>query len=74
MTQSAMPICEFCKHFNEPGEDDEQLTCEAYPNGIPFEIVANQLDHRQSLPGDNDVQFEAKNGAGARYASDMFGT
>ena len=54
MTQSYMPICVTCKHLS----NDEDFTCTAYPNGIPFAISNNQVDHRQHYNNDNGIVFE----------------
>jgi hypothetical protein len=36
--------------------------CTAFPAGIPIEIAANEVDHRQPVEGDHGVQFLAKPG------------
>lgn len=33
------------------------LVCEAYPEGIPVQIIRGQWDHRVSKPGDRGFQF-----------------
>jgi hypothetical protein len=33
------------------------MFCEAYPGGIPEEIVTNQWDHRVQQAGDHGLQF-----------------
>lgn len=35
-------------------------TCEAFPDGIPDEILLNDFDHEHPYPGDNGLQFKAK--------------
>jgi hypothetical protein len=60
----------FCKNLN--GNKDF-LTCRAFPNGIPFGIIANNLDHRDFLPGDNGIKFSPKNKDGQDYADKLFG-
>lgn len=48
--------CVRCKHFT--GES----TCNAFPNGIPTEILANEYDHTIEFPGDHGIQFETLRG------------
>jgi len=33
--------------------------CEAYPEGIPEEILTGEVDHTTAYDGDNGIQFEA---------------
>jgi hypothetical protein len=45
--------CAFCKHFQQ------DLTCKAFPDGIPLEIVGGTLEHLKVLPGQKGkVVFE----------------
>jgi hypothetical protein len=44
--------CVLCKHFHL---DD---TCEAFPHGIPAEILHGGYDHTTSYPGDHNVRYE----------------
>lgn len=46
--------CVRCRHFRPDG------LCEAFPEGVPDEILANEHDHRQPYDGDNGVQFEPR--------------
>ncbi|KKK51484.1 hypothetical protein LCGC14_3114480 [marine sediment metagenome] len=45
--------CDSCKHIHRDG-----VTCEAFPNGIPIEILSNQKAHTKHYPNDNGIQFE----------------
>jgi hypothetical protein len=45
-----------CKHFNR--DDERGLTCSAFPEGIPPEIIHNQFDHRYPKNGDNGIRYE----------------
>jgi hypothetical protein len=44
-----------CEHFHF--EDQYHLTCEAFPGGIPEEILHNQHDHNEPYPNDNGIRF-----------------
>lgn len=51
-------LCDLCKHRL----DGFPANCKAYPLGIPKGIVTGVYDHRSAQPGDQNVQFEAKDG------------
>jgi hypothetical protein len=51
---SYSPICHQCKNWNE------DLTCKAFPDGIPLGILTGTIDHTKAVDGDNDIQFEQK--------------
>ena len=46
--------CYSCKHYNK------DLTCKAFPNRIPIEILRGKHDHRTPFEGDNGIQYEQK--------------
>lgn len=48
--------CGHCKHLNL----DVPLSCTAYPEGIPHEILSGEVDHRKNYIGDNGIVFEVK--------------
>ena len=49
------PMCYSCVHYND---DDDDLTCGAFPDGIPEPILLSQFDHRYPYDGDDGVLFE----------------
>lgn len=48
------PICVDCKHFR----DKRGLPCDAFPDGIPHEIIMGSVKHTSPYPGDHGIQFE----------------
>lgn len=55
MTTVPLPICYSCVHLSVDGYE---MTCAAYPAGIPTEILESEVDHRQPYTGDNGIHFE----------------
>ena len=47
-----VPACIKCKHYIADG------TCEAYPSGIPSEILIGGNKHSTKMPGDNGIQYD----------------
>lgn len=50
-------LCNRCKHLRRG------ITCDAFPDGIPMEILRNG-DHFLPAPGDNGIVFEEKENKG----------
>lgn len=49
------PSCLMCANFNN-------LTCKAFPNGIPQEILIGENEHTKPLPDqENNIVFEPIN-------------
>jgi hypothetical protein len=55
VTSYAAPMCTVCTHYQPTRE---QLTCTAFPDGIPQAILYSQVDHRKPVSGDHGIQFE----------------
>lgn len=55
MTTISQPICDRCIHKREKGE-----TCDAYPDGIPYEILLSEVDHTKPYKGDHGIQFSPR--------------
>ncbi|KJS75644.1 MAG: hypothetical protein JL56_07465 [Desulfotomaculum sp. BICA1-6] len=56
MTYGPAPDCYRCKNFNR--DDDEKMSCRAFPDGIPDDIIHGGYDHRDEYPGDGGIRFE----------------
>lgn len=50
---SAIGICHRCLHRRGV------LTCDAFTDGIPFEILTGEVDHTVPYPGDGGIVFKA---------------
>jgi hypothetical protein len=55
------PPCLRCKHFNynKPG-----MTCLAFPDGIPEDVIEGIVEHREPIEGDHGIRFELKDDNG----------
>lgn len=51
--------CLQCVNFLKTTEDYTPI-CNAFTEGIPYDIFWGVVDHTKSYPGDNGIQFEAK--------------
>ena len=47
--------CYECKHLNE-----DEDTCEAFPEGIPLPIFIGEVRHDEPYNGDSGIRFEKK--------------
>jgi hypothetical protein len=54
MTTGGAPICMWCKHLRDG------MTCAAFPDGIPEDIIFSNHDHRKPYEEDHGIQFEPK--------------
>jgi hypothetical protein len=51
------PLCAFCRHvWREQAPDI--YACDAFPFGIPDEILDGVADHRKPVEGDHGIRFE----------------
>lgn len=51
-----LPLCEFCKHFNN--YEDDSMKCKAFPDGIPTEKIRLEEDGTECA---NGIRFEEVN-------------
>lgn len=47
--------CNTCKHFTP-----FTITCKAFPEGIPEEILGGEDDHKLPVRGDRGLRYESK--------------
>lgn len=50
------PLCIVCQRLRPSG--DGSLSCAAFPEGIPTELLEGKADHRRPFPGDREIRFE----------------
>ncbi|WP_019176251.1 hypothetical protein [Methanomassiliicoccus luminyensis] len=48
-----VPLCFSCKRFHW----DKDMRCEAYPDGIPNEIIWSKVYHTEPYKGDHGLTF-----------------
>jgi len=46
--------CKQCLHLRT---STENLTCDAFPDGIPIDILTGQFDHNKKHENDNGIRF-----------------
>lgn len=39
---------------------DDGVTCDAFPEAIPEQILDGELDHKKPFPGDHGLQFKPR--------------
>jgi len=59
VTTTFPPICLWCVHHH--GQQSIN-TCDAFPDGIPADIMGAAADHMEPREGDMGLQFELKPG------------
>jgi hypothetical protein len=69
VTTIVAPICLGCVLFHQ---NSSGMSCDAFPQGIPIEIVTSQVDHRQPVDGDHGRRFVPVDDAAAAYAEEVF--
>lgn len=47
----SIPGCAYCTHSNDNG------TCDAFPDRIPFAIASGEFPHDRPYPGDRGIRF-----------------
>jgi hypothetical protein len=72
MTTTIAPMCMFCALFHKGPITASPLTCDAFPVGIPDDILSSEFDHRQPHEGDQGVQFAPEDDDAAAYAQEVF--
>lgn len=74
------PLCIKCMRFHE--DNGDHFTCDAFPEGIPDEIVLGGFNHNRPFPGDHGMQFVARvkfavvdhgQGSFSPFAQEVFG-
>ena len=59
MAENLGPLCYACQRWRGL-VSGKGFTCEAYPDGIPVEILVSLADHRMPFEGDRGLRFEMR--------------
>jgi len=54
--------CFYCKNLMDVNDKEMKMTCKAFPDCIPGEIIAGLVDHQKPYHGDNGIVFEVAPG------------
>lgn len=68
MTVVVPPICKECLHLRSM----RNSRCDAFPDGIPRDILDSKQDHREPVNGDHGIRFKPRSGNSRLYAEIVF--
>ena len=63
---SPAPLCFLCARYRD------SYRCEAFPEGIPFDIISSQVDHRLPAESDLGLHVVPVTEVAEKYAEDLF--
>lgn len=58
MTIGGMPLCLYCDRMKEEDKENFNWVCEAFPNGIPVEIINLDIVHDHPVNGDRGIYYK----------------
>ncbi len=64
---SFLSQCDLCSRTNPIGTG-----CAAFPDGVPFEVSMNEVDHRFPVDGDHGFRFDPKVPFAEKAQASMF--
>lgn len=53
-----IPQCIHCKNLYNKKIRLDPIKCVAYPDGVPWEILTNKVDHKHTYLNDNGIRYE----------------
>lgn len=72
MTLRPPTLCQACVHQHPIGDVDEIPTCDAYPDGIPWDYWGGGASHHDPDGSDSGIFFESREGPGATAIVETF--
>ncbi len=55
-----IPQCYDCSRLRKTPKGKRGIFCDAFPAGVPAEIMFNRHRHTEPYPGDNGLLFQPK--------------
>jgi len=55
--------CLGCKRFQGLSDKEFGFICEAFPDGIPDDIITGLFDHTKPYKGDHGIQYKGREDA-----------
>lgn len=54
-----MASCVFCSRYRHNTQNDRgRPTCDAFPDGIPWQIASGEVFHDEPFEGDHGLQYD----------------
>lgn len=58
MTIGGTPLCLYCDRMKDEDKDNFNWVCDAFPEGIPVEIINLEIVHDRPVEGDKGLFYK----------------